>query len=203
MIFKSFKTKTKAIFLDRDGVINPLIYFKEEGIIDSPFSVRHFKLLPKVGKAIGILKSLGYKTFVISNQPGIAKNKYDIKELERINIKMVGDLKKERAFIDGIYYCLHHPEALNLKYKMKCKCRKPKPGLILQAAKEHGIDLHESYMIGDNISDIKAGKAANCKTIFIGSLKCDYCKLLQENDVFPDFIVKDLFEAAKLIENEK
>src|SRR3989339_1638690 len=109
----------KAVFLDRDGVINPLIFFKDAGVIDSPFCVRQFKLLPKVEKAVKLLSSLGYKIFIVSNQPGIAKNKYDLSELDKINAKMIKSLRTGGATLDGVYYCLHHPEALNKKYRKK------------------------------------------------------------------------------------
>jgi len=193
------KTIEKAVFIDRDGVINPLVYSAENGTVDSPFCPKHFKLLPKVGKAIRILNALNYKVVIVSNQPGIAKNKCKLADLKLIESKMLSSLKRKNATIDDIYYCLHHPAALNLFYKKVCRCRKPKPGLILNAAKKHNINLALSYMIGDNISDIQAGNAAGCKTIFIGLLKCDHCKIMHKKGIHPDFIVKDLFEAATLI----
>lgn len=192
-------TPTKAIFLDRDGVINPLVYSKDMGMVDSPLSVSQFKLLPRVGRAIALLRSLGYKIFIVSNQPGVAKNKYSIEELEKINQKMLRCLKKEQGGVDGLYYCLHHPEALNRFYRKKCKCRKPQPGLITKAAKENAIDLKESFMIGDNLSDVEAGKRARCQTVFIGSLKCDHCRIIRQKRIIPDYIVSDLYKAALLI----
>lgn len=195
--------QNKAAFLDRDGVINPLVYFKEEGSFDSPFSAKQFKFLPNVIKAVKLLNSLKYKVIVISNQPGIAKKKYDLRELNKINIKMLNILKKEHAVIDAVYYCLHHPEAINRKYKKKCKCRKPHPGLILRAAKKYNINLKKSFMIGDNISDIKAGNAAGCKTVFIGAYKCDHCRMFYKERVYPDFVASDLFQAAKIILKNK
>jgi len=192
--------KNKAVFLDRDGVINEIVYHKEMGIVDSPFTVEQFKLLPDVGKAINKFHELGFKVILISNQPGVAKDHHDLDELEKIKNKMRDELAKEGAEFDAEYYCLHHPDAKIEKYKEICDCRKPKPGLILRAAKDHDIDLSKSWMIGDGINDIQAGQAAGLKTIFIGRLKCDICKLLEEEGAKPDFIAPNLYKTSIITE---
>lgn len=188
--------KNKAVFLDRDGVINEVVYYKEMGIIDSPFTVDQFKLLPDVAKAINKFHEQGYKVIIVSNQPGLAKDQYNMDVFEKIRKKMKKELEKEGATIDAEYYCFHHPEAKIGSYKKICFCRKPKPGMILQAAKEHDIDLLKSWMIGDDITDIKAGIDAGCKTIFIGRLKCDICRVMDEENAKPDFISPNLFKAS-------
>ena len=193
----------KAIFLDRDGVINEVIYHKEMGIIDSPSSVEQFKLLPNVGKAINKFHELGFKIIVVSNQPGLAKDHFDLNIFEKIKEKMKVDLAKDGAKVEAEYYCLHHPEAKIDKYHIICECRKPKPGMILQASKEHNIDLFKSWMIGDGINDIQAGQKAGCKTIFIGRFKCDQCKIMEDKNVKPDFIAPNLYKAALIIEKEE
>ena len=116
---------------------------------------------------------------------------------------MKNELAKEYAELDAEYYCLHHPEAKIEKYKKICTCRKPKPGLIIQAAKDHFINLSKSWMIGDGINDIQAGKKAGCKTILIGRMKCDLCKILEDEGVRPDFIAPNLYKASLIIEREE
>ena len=187
----------RAVFLDRDGVINELVYHQEQEVIDSPFTPRQFKLIPGVIESLKILRQNGYLTILISNQPGIAKGHMTAKNFELIKQKMNSELSKGGAALDGEYYCLHHPEAVVEKYRMQCDCRKPLPGLLFKAAREKGIDLKESWLIGDNLSDIQAGKAAGCRTILIGTMKCELCRLMSEKNVFLDKISGNLAEAVR------
>jgi D-glycero-D-manno-heptose 1,7-bisphosphate phosphatase len=113
--------------------------------------------------------------------------------------KMLRGLSQENAMLDGIYYCLHHPQAKDKRYKKNCNCRKPKPGLLSQAAKDFDLDLRKCYLIGDSITDIQAGKYASCTTFLIGNNKCDLCRFLWEKRVNPDFIVDNLYQATKII----
>lgn len=190
----------KAVFLDRDGVINELIYCEEQGIIDSPFTVEQFRLLPGASEAIKKFHQLGYRVIVVSNQPGIAKGYLSRETFERIRQKMKNELAKEETFLDGEYYCFHHPEAKVESLKANCECRKPKPGLILKAAEEMNIDLSESWLIGDGLTDIKAGKSAGCRTILLGRMKCELCQLMDEENARPDIIVENLLQAVAKIE---
>ena len=192
----------KAIFLDRDGVINELIYYQEQGIVDSPFTVEQFRLLPVVGEAIKRLHAMDYKVILVSNQPGIAKGSLSEEAFEEIRNRMKEELAKEGAFLDGEYYCFHHPEAKVDKLKANCECRKPKPGLLVQAAQDMDIDLPQSWMIGDNLTDIKAGKGAGCRTILLGRVKCELCRLMDEEDARPDAITSNLGKAAQIILKE-
>jgi len=190
----------KAVFLDRDGVINAMVYNPDYGIVDSPINPEEFKLLPGVGKAIKRIEEMGFLTLVISNQPGIAKGKLSLKVLEAIDKKMKEELAEFGARLDRIYYCLHHPEAIKKEYRKNCPCRKPNPGLLLKAAEELQISLNSSYMIGDGLTDIQAGERAGCKTILLGRLKCDLCRLMEDLEVKPDLIASNLARAVKLIE---
>ena len=106
-------TEVKAIFLDRDGVVNELVYFQEQGIIDSPFTPDQFHLCPGVPQAIKRFQNAGYKIIIVSNQPGVAKGHMTLNNFKRINETMKAQLEKEGVFLDGVYYCLHHPEANN------------------------------------------------------------------------------------------
>ncbi len=189
----------KAAFLDRDGVINELIYYQEHGIVDSPFSVEQFRLLPGVGEAIKRLRDAGYKIVVISNQPGIAKGNMLEEIFRKIRQKMKDELAEEGAYLDGEYYCLHHPEARVEKFRANCECRKPRPGLLLQAAQDMGIDLSRSWMLGDGLTDIRAGKEAGCRTILLGRMKCELCSLMDKENARPDFVATNLTEASGYI----
>lgn len=203
----SKKNKTrKAVFLDRDGVINEMVYNPEFGIVDSPLNPREFKLLAGVAEAVKLFKGIGFLTVVVSNQPGVAKGKMSLELLERIDKKMKGELAKREAHLDGVYYCLHHPDPQQVKvkkYLKNCDCRKPKPGLLLKAAKDLNIDLSKSYMIGDGLIDIEAGKQAGCKTIFLGNLKPYWYKTMRKRRLKPDFIASNLLEALKIIKRSE
>ena len=192
----------KAVFLDRDGTVNKIVSFPELGLLDSPLNPRQFCLLPDVAEAIRIFNGLGLKVIIASNQPGIAKKKMSHEIFEKIRLKMRKELEKKKAHIDAEYYCFHHPSALDPEYKLDCRCRKPEPGLLLKAAVDLGLDLSECYIIGDSLIDIKAGRAAGCRTCLIGIPKCDLCKFMDEEKVKPDIIVANLLQASKLIEKE-
>jgi len=189
----------RAVFLDRDGVINELVYHCEPGIIDSPFTVDQLKVMPGVGGAIRRLRDAGYKIALVSNQPGIAKGKFSEQTFQEIRQKLNRELAKDNAYLDQEYYCLHHPEAKVATLKAECECRKPKPGLLLKAAGEMGINLSRSWLVGDGLTDIQAGKSAGCRTILIGKMKCELCQLIDQANARPDAIARDLTEAVNII----
>jgi D-glycero-D-manno-heptose 1,7-bisphosphate phosphatase len=189
----------RAVFLDRDGVINKIVYHQDLGILDTPFTPSQFELLPGVAKSIRTLNRLGLLTILVSNQPGMAKGHYDHKTFRAIEKKMFDILNKNKAKLDGAYYCFHHPEGRVKKYRKRCNCRKPKAGLLLKAAQDFDLDLKSSYLIGDGIMDIQAGKSVGCITFLVGNHKCDLCRLLNEKKIEPDFIVPNLYQAVKII----
>ena len=160
---KNLSTKQKCIFLDRDGTIN---VFKE--FISNPDD---FVLIDGVAEAIKKINSFGFLAIVITNQPVIARGELDIKELAIIHMKMETDLGKNGAYIDDLFYCPHHPDkgfpGERLEYKIDCDCRKPKPGMIQKAAEKYNIDLAQSYMVGDDIRDVKAGIASGCIPVLL------------------------------------
>lgn len=155
----NLKNRQKAIFLDRDGTINKMV-----GFITKP---EQFELLPGVAKAIKVINKSGYLAIVITNQPVIARGDCTFEQLQTIHNKMETELGKEGAFVDAIYVCPHHTDkgfsGERPEYKCDCDCRKPKPGLLLQAAKDFNIDLSQSYMIGDSDRDVEAGENAGVK----------------------------------------
>ena len=157
----------RAVFLDRDGVINAAPYNAEEGKYDSPYTLADFRFLPGAKQAIRLLNQKGWLTIVVSNQPGIAKRKCSAPFLEELNERMRAGLAASGAHLDAIYYCLHHPQALVSELRETCRCRKPQPGLLLTAASDLQVDLTTSYMVGDGIQDVEAGLAAGCKPILV------------------------------------
>ncbi len=156
---KNLYNKQKAIFLDRDGTINKYVGFLR--------NIDDFELIDGVSEAIKKINQSGYLAIVVTNQPVIARGEVTWEELNEIHKKMETLLGKDGAYIDGIYICPHHPdkgyEGERPEYKFDCDCRKPKPGLLLQAAKDFNIDLSESFMIGDSASDVQAGLNAFVK----------------------------------------
>jgi len=161
---KNLAHPQKAIFLDRDGTINKYVGFLR--------NVDEFELMPGVAEAIRKINNSGYLAIVVTNQPVIARGEVTVPELQLIHNKMETLLGAEGAYLDAIYYCPHHPhkgyEGEIPELKIDCDCRKPKPGMLIRAAEDFNIDLSNSWMIGDGENDIKAGKAARCKTALIG-----------------------------------
>lgn len=162
---KNLKQKQKAVFLDRDGTINKYVGFLR--------NIDEFELLPGVAEAIKRINESGYLVIVVTNQPVIARGEVTVPDLMEIHNKMETLLGAEGAYLDAIYYCPHHPhkgyEGEVPELKIDCECRKPKPGMLLKAAEDFNIDLDNSWMIGDGENDIKAGKAAECRTALIGA----------------------------------
>ena len=192
----------KAVLLDRDGVINSLVYHEDAGVIDSPFTANQFKIIPRVPAAIALLKKLGLRVAIVSNQPGIAKGHLRPEVLRSVTERMISDIGKSGGSIDRVYYCLHHPEAKLRKYRKKCRCRKPNVGLLEQAAKDLRVSLRECYMIGDGVYDIVAGCRAGCRTIFVGRWKCEICQFTGGGDNRPSLVAKNLWHASQLIRAE-
>ena len=161
---KNLLHKQRAIFLDRDGTINKHVGFLR--------NIDDFELLPGAAEAIRKINASGYLAIVVTNQPVIARGEVTEDQLREIHNKMETLLGQEGAYVDAIYYCPHHPdkgfEGEIPELKIDCDCRKPKPGMILQAAKDFNIDLENSWMIGDGENDIRAGTAAGCHTARVG-----------------------------------
>ena len=160
---KNLKNKQKAVFLDRDGTINKYVGFLR--------NIDEFELIDGVADAIKKINAAGYLAIVVTNQPVIARGEVSFEELGVIHNKMETLLGKEGAYLDAIYFCPHHPhkgyEGERPELKFECDCRKPKPGMLLNAARDFNIDLSQSWMIGDGENDVLAGKNARCKTGYI------------------------------------
>lgn len=196
-----FNESHPAVFLDRDGVLNEIVFNDDTEQMDSPQKLSDFKAFPEAAEAIKRIKAKGYYVFLATNQPGAAKGKSKLRTLYDINTMFAEQLSEQGADLDGVFMCPHYPvmsENTNEKFLIKkCDCRKPKPGLILKPEDIYNIDYENSYMIGDSFTDMIAGQAAGVKTIFIGELKCDACKKLC--DINPTHIVRNISEAAEII----
>lgn len=195
---KNLAKKQKAIFLDRDGTIN-----KYKGFVREP---NQLELEEGVIEAIKNINRSGFLAIVITNQPVVARGECTFYELETIHDYLEALLGEGGAYLDGIFYCPHHPdkgyegEVTNLK--LNCECRKPKPGLLYQAADYYNIDLTNSYMVGDSISDIVAGQNAGCMSGFI-SERDDWGERFGGAKLkFPDYFGKDLREVVEIILND-
>ena len=164
---KNLSKKQKAIFLDRDGTINKYVGFLRE--------IEQFELLPNTSEAIKKINNSGYLAIVVTNQPVVARGEVTFEQLDKIHNKMETLLGKDGAYLDGIYFCPHHPhkgfEGEIPELKVECECRKPKPGMLFKAAQEFNIDLKNSWMVGDSENDIKAGIAAGCKTVLLDGME--------------------------------
>ena len=153
----------KALFLDRDGVINRMVKYNYGW--DSPQNPQDVALVNDIEKVISWANKKGIAVIEVSNQPGVAKGKMDQKTSDAIEKRVHRLLGDKGALIDKVYICPHHPEAVVPELKAVCDCRKPKPGLLIKAAKELKIDLGKSVFLGDKASDVQAGRGAGCKTI--------------------------------------
>ncbi|MDR2632085.1 MAG: D-glycero-beta-D-manno-heptose 1,7-bisphosphate 7-phosphatase [Treponema sp.] len=160
---RNLSQRQKAVFLDRDGTINTF-----KGFITKP---EDFELLEGATEAIREINHSGYLAIVITNQPVIARGDISFEELASIHNKMETELGKKGAYLDDIFFCPHHPDkgfpGERPAYKIDCECRKPKPGMLLKAAEKYHIDLAASYMVGDSMRDVEAGRAAGCRTVLL------------------------------------
>ncbi len=179
----------RAVFLDKDGTL----------VEDIPYNVEpaRIRLMPGAGEALGSLQAAGFHLFVISNQSGVARGYFDEAALRASLDHLRVMLAKEGVRLNGFYYCPHHPEGNVASYSQKCDCRKPAPGLLLRAGREHDIDLAQSWFVGDILNDVEAGRRAGCRTILVDNgHETEWVRTpLRE----PDYTVKDLMDAARLI----
>ncbi len=179
----------KAIFIDKDGTLIP----------DIPYNVNP-KLITLSDTAIPALQLLQNQNFlliVISNQSGVARGYFKEEDLQNVSNAITDLLNEEGVIINGFYYCPHYKEGTVKEYTIDCDCRKPKPGLLLRAVKDFNIDVKQSWMVGDILNDVEAGKAAGCKTILLKN--GNETEWIMNEKRQPDFVAENLLEAANLI----
>ncbi len=181
--------------MDRDGTI-----IKQ---VELMHSVSELQLLSGAARAIGALNKLGFLVVVVTNQPVVARGIVGPKEIDAIHAVLIERLNGKGAKIDAVYFCPHHPEATMPEYRLRCRCRKPEPGMILKGLKKLNINSKKSFMVGDALIDVVAGKKAGLKTILVktgpGHARLDE----KYKDVKPDFTVKNLLQAVKVIINNR
>lgn len=180
--------KNKAIFLDRDGTVTLAG--------DHIHKIEDFGFIQGAVEGLKKLQGTDYKLIIITNQVGIGRGYYTEEVYHNFQLKLRQELNKQGIFITGEYFCPHHPEKGIEKYKIDCNCRKPKTGMLEQASIDFDLDLSQSWMIGDNLTDIQAGNSAGCKTIHV--LTGEFKEPVKE----ADFVAKDLIEAANYIITE-
>lgn len=188
---RNLKHKQKCIFLDRDGTINKYVGFLR--------TVEQVELEPTAAEAIRLINESNYLAIVITNQPVIARGECDLQEMDRIHNRIYTLLGKEGAYLDGLYFCPHHPdrgfEGEIPELKIDCDCRKPKIGMLKKAEQDFNADLSLSWFIGDTTLDIQTGRNAGMHTIMLQS--GDPKK--ERFDASPDYTANDLFNAVKKI----
>lgn len=193
----------RAVFIDRDGVLNRMVYEPTHGLLDSPRRPEQVQAIPGAGTFLREIRSSGYFAVVVTNQPGLAKGTLTESELESVNTELARKLAEESGAWDALRFCPHHPGPCpggNSLYIKSCECRKPAPGMLLEAAREFGIDLRNSWMIGDGLVDVAAGKRAGCKTVLVTELKWSMAeRFIDLAEGGPDFVARNLAETLRLI----
>lgn len=183
----------RAVFLDRDGTVS-----EEAGYVNHP---KRLRLLPRSAEAIRRLNEAGLRTVVVTNQSGVARGYFSEEVLHAVNAELLAQLKAAGAFLDGLYVCPHHPTEGEPPYRASCDCRKPEPGLLFRAARELGLDLAGSYMVGDKISDVATGKRAGVTSILVltgyGLGEWEYRRPLWP--CTPDHVGADLLDVVQWI----
>lgn len=189
---RSLKQKQKAIFLDRDGTVNEYVGFLRD--------IHNFRLLPGVAEAIAKINASSYLAIIATNQPVIARGEVTFQELDEIHKKMETELGKGGSYLDDIFFCPHHPDkgyqGEVAELKMYCDCRKPKIGMLIEAAEKYNIDYNESWYIGDTTMDIQTGKNAGIRTILVQTGQAGQDG---KYDAMPDYIAENLLAAVTYI----
>jgi D-glycero-D-manno-heptose 1,7-bisphosphate phosphatase len=185
--------KRKAVFMDRDGTIS-----EEVGYVNHP---SRYRVFPYSAEAVGLINREGWLAILVTNQAGVARGYFPEDMITKVHSILSEKLAAGGAHLDAIYYCSHHPSVGSPPYRLDCDCRKPKPGLIQQAAREFDIDLENSWMIGDRYSDVEMARRAGVKAGFVlsgyGHGEWEFQRTTWTTE--PDIVVPDLLEAVKTI----
>jgi D-glycero-D-manno-heptose 1,7-bisphosphate phosphatase len=185
----------KAVFLDRDGVINDLVLNPNTGNYEAPQRIEDFNLKEGVIESLLLLKDAGFMLFLITNQPDYAKGKTSLETLESIRGKSEDLMVGSGIGFEEYFYCYHHPKGVIEGYSYECECRKPKPFFIFEANKKYDLDLSSSWFVGDRSTDVECGKAGGMKTIFINEPTSS--GTVDSSD--PDYEADSLVEAVDII----
>jgi len=186
--------RQRAVFLDRDGIINRNVLNPATGDFEAPLTAEDFEFIPGAVSAMRELRAAGFLLFLVSNQPNVAKGKSTLEQLAAIHMKLQSGLTRSGIEFSRFYYCLHHPRGVVSEYSRSCECRKPSPYFLLKAGAQFNLPLSQSWMVGDRLTDVECGRAAGTKTILIGSGPSSFAK-----DALADEIAPDLLSAARFI----
>jgi D-glycero-D-manno-heptose 1,7-bisphosphate phosphatase len=183
----------RALFLDRDGTVS-----EEVGYINH---ISRFRVFPWTAEAIELARRAEWKVILITNQAGAARGYFPLSLVDEVHRHLQQQLAVHDAQLDGIYYCPHHPEAVVPELKMRCKCRKPRPGMLLQAAEEHSLDLRQSWMIGDRYLDGEMAHSAGARSAFVltGYGRGEYEYAHHRWPRQPELIAENLLTAVQAI----
>ncbi|MDE3058788.1 MAG: HAD family hydrolase [Bacteroidota bacterium] len=179
-----------AVFVDRDGTVN-----KDVDFLVSP---NQLQIIPRSDSAIRELNNLGVKVFIVTNQSGIARGFLTEETVAEIHRELSSQLRSAGAYIDAYYYCPHLPGVDDPRYNVECECRKPKPGMLLQAAREHNVDLRQSFVIGDRCRDVDMGKNVGAGTVIVAT---GY-GAQEKDDCIADFFAPDLYGAVQFVKKK-
>jgi D-glycero-D-manno-heptose 1,7-bisphosphate phosphatase len=189
----------KAIFVDRDGVLNKLVFNRKARMYGAPLCPKDLKIFSQSHKVLKKFQELGYLLFLVSNQPDYAKGYTSLKDLKAVQARLRRYFVAKGIKFSGYFYCLHHPQAVVIKYKLNCPCRKPGPYFLLKAKHKYGLDMKGSWFIGDSDSDVFCGKRAGVNTILIEQRYSRHKRGASK----PDFFATDLKGALKIISDTK
>ncbi len=193
-------TLRRAVFLDRDGVLNRIIHNPSTGAFEAPLIPAQFQLIPGAIAALSELQEAGFLLFLVSNQPNYAKGKNSLATLAAIHRRLEEALPDARVSFAGVNYCFHHPEGVVPAYSGPCRCRKPSPYFLLRARDQFMLDMRQSWMIGDRLSDVECGRAAGVKTILVGTMAS---QTGLAHTLSSDYVADDLFAATKIVLREE
>ncbi len=185
----------RALFLDRDGVVDELVFYPSPGEWESPRNVRDLQMRAGAAEALKEANRAGWLLFLISNQPSYAKGKCPLEDLEQVHARVLDGLKRAGVAITKDYVCFHHPQS-KLEGFGACECRKPSPFFIREAAKTYDVDLSRSWMVGDQDTDIVTGINAGCRTAL---LKYEH-SANKRGSTEPDLICADLAELVRKLD---
>ena len=181
-----------ALFVDRDGVLVP-----DSGVAEGVASLRPW---PRAVEALRLARSTGRLVFVVTNQPVVARGLASADDVRQAHARLGQALALEGASVDAFYFCPHHPNATVAAYRVDCECRKPRPGMLLEASRQWNVDLASSVMVGDRLSDVAAGKRAGCRAGLVKTGQHDAPAIESPDrfdDVTPDFVADDLLAAVE------
>jgi D-glycero-D-manno-heptose 1,7-bisphosphate phosphatase len=187
---------SRAAFIDRDGVINELVRDPISRLPESPLRPQDVVLVAGAADALRRLAQAGWRLVGVSNQPAAAKGTVSVSVVHEVHARVIALLAAEGVRFDDFRLCLHHPDAVVGELRVCCDCRKPKPGMLLEAAGPLGVDLEASWMIGDTDSDVDAGKAAGCRTVLIEHPPSRHKR---GGTASPDATAPDLAAAVRLL----